>query len=152
MAGPVIALTENIFPTLAPAEKALAKLNPTFRMAKSTSAEDILEVPLMTVPSCRFPVLKDSSSILAKSSREGAAAVAVAMESPVCGAPAGWNGVRKHGPKLPQSNGGPGIPDGRRKDRAFERWFRSGCLTQRRERGFVLQQRGAVSRALGPLG
>jgi len=44
MAGPVIAITENIFPTLAPAEKALAKLDPTFRMAKSTGAEDILAV------------------------------------------------------------------------------------------------------------
>ena len=44
MAGPVIAITENIFPTLEPAEKALAELNPTLRMAKSTSAEDILEV------------------------------------------------------------------------------------------------------------
>ncbi|MEJ2374400.1 MAG: C-terminal binding protein [Pseudolabrys sp.] len=44
MAGPVIAITENIFPTLDPARNALAKLDPTFRMAKSTSAEDILEV------------------------------------------------------------------------------------------------------------
>jgi D-3-phosphoglycerate dehydrogenase len=44
MAGPVIAITENIFPTLDPAKNALAKLDPTFRMAKSTSAEDILEV------------------------------------------------------------------------------------------------------------
>ncbi len=44
MAGPVIAITENIFPTLAPAEQALAKLNPTFRMAKSTSAADVLDV------------------------------------------------------------------------------------------------------------
>ena len=44
MAGPVIAVTENIFPTLDPAKKALAKLNPTLRMAKSTSMEDILEV------------------------------------------------------------------------------------------------------------
>jgi D-3-phosphoglycerate dehydrogenase / 2-oxoglutarate reductase len=44
MAGPVIAVTENIFPTLDPAKQALAKLNPTLRMAKSTGAEDILEV------------------------------------------------------------------------------------------------------------
>jgi D-3-phosphoglycerate dehydrogenase len=44
MAGPVIAVTENIFPTLDPARAALARLNPTFRMAKSTSAEDILEI------------------------------------------------------------------------------------------------------------
>jgi D-3-phosphoglycerate dehydrogenase len=44
MVGPVIAVTENIFPTLDPAKAALARLNPTLRMAKSTSAEDILEV------------------------------------------------------------------------------------------------------------
>jgi D-3-phosphoglycerate dehydrogenase len=44
MAGPVIAVTENIFPTLDPAKAALARLNPTLRMAKSTSAEDILAV------------------------------------------------------------------------------------------------------------
>lgn len=44
MAGPVIAITENIFPTLDPAKAALAKLDPTLRMAKSTSAEDILAV------------------------------------------------------------------------------------------------------------
>jgi D-3-phosphoglycerate dehydrogenase len=44
MAGPVIAVTENIFPTLDPAKAALARLNPTLRMAKSTSANDILEV------------------------------------------------------------------------------------------------------------
>jgi len=44
MAGPIIAITENIFPTLDPAKAALARLNPTLRMAKSTSAEDILAV------------------------------------------------------------------------------------------------------------
>jgi D-3-phosphoglycerate dehydrogenase len=44
MAGPVIAITENIFPTLDPALAALKRLNPTVRMAKSTSAEDILAV------------------------------------------------------------------------------------------------------------
>lgn len=44
MAGPVIAFTENIFPTLDPAKAALARLNPTIRMAKSPTAEDILEV------------------------------------------------------------------------------------------------------------
>jgi D-3-phosphoglycerate dehydrogenase / 2-oxoglutarate reductase len=44
MAGPIIAITENIFPTLDPAKAALARLNPTLRMAKSTGAEDILEV------------------------------------------------------------------------------------------------------------
>lgn len=44
MAGPVIAITENIFPTLDPALGELKRLNPTVRMAKSTSAEDILAV------------------------------------------------------------------------------------------------------------
>jgi len=44
MAGPIIAITENIFPTLDPALSELARLNPTVRMAKSPSAEDILAV------------------------------------------------------------------------------------------------------------
>jgi D-3-phosphoglycerate dehydrogenase len=44
MAGPVIAFTENIFPTLDPAKAALARLNPTIRMAKSPTPGDILEV------------------------------------------------------------------------------------------------------------
>lgn len=44
MAGPVIAFTENIFPTLDPAKSALARLNPTYLFAKSTGAEDILAV------------------------------------------------------------------------------------------------------------
>jgi D-3-phosphoglycerate dehydrogenase len=44
MAGLVIAITENIFPTLDPALNELKRLNPTVRMAKSTSAEDILAV------------------------------------------------------------------------------------------------------------
>jgi D-3-phosphoglycerate dehydrogenase len=44
MAGPVIAFTENIFPTLDPAKSALARLNPTYRMSKSTGADDILAV------------------------------------------------------------------------------------------------------------
>ena len=44
MAGPVIAVTDSVFPSLDPAKAALAKLNPTFRMSKSASAEDILAV------------------------------------------------------------------------------------------------------------
>jgi D-3-phosphoglycerate dehydrogenase len=44
MAGPIVAITENIFPTLDPALAELARLNPTVRMAKSPSAEDILAV------------------------------------------------------------------------------------------------------------
>jgi D-3-phosphoglycerate dehydrogenase len=44
MAGPVIAVTDSVFPSLDPAKAALAKLDPTFRMAKSPSADDILAV------------------------------------------------------------------------------------------------------------
>jgi D-3-phosphoglycerate dehydrogenase len=44
MAGPVIAVTDTVFPSLDPAKAALAKLNPTFRMSKSSGADDILAV------------------------------------------------------------------------------------------------------------
>jgi D-3-phosphoglycerate dehydrogenase len=44
MAGPIIAVTENIFPTLDPAKAALARLDPVLRMAKSTSPDDILAI------------------------------------------------------------------------------------------------------------
>lgn len=44
MAGPVIAVTDSVFPSLDPAKAALAKLNPTFRMSNSTNADDILAV------------------------------------------------------------------------------------------------------------
>jgi D-3-phosphoglycerate dehydrogenase / 2-oxoglutarate reductase len=44
MAGPVIAVTDSVFPSLDPAKAALAHLNPTFRMSKSGNADDILEV------------------------------------------------------------------------------------------------------------
>lgn len=44
MAGPVIAVTDSVFPSLDPAKGALAKLNPTFRMSKSANADDILAV------------------------------------------------------------------------------------------------------------
>jgi D-3-phosphoglycerate dehydrogenase / 2-oxoglutarate reductase len=44
MAGPVIAVTDTVFPTLDPAKAALAKLDPTFRMSKSVNADDILAV------------------------------------------------------------------------------------------------------------
>lgn len=44
MAGPVIAVTDSVFPTLDPAKAALAKLNPTFLMSKSSGADDILAV------------------------------------------------------------------------------------------------------------
>jgi D-3-phosphoglycerate dehydrogenase / 2-oxoglutarate reductase len=44
MAGPVIAVADSVFPSLDPAKAALARLDPTFRMSKSGSAEDILAV------------------------------------------------------------------------------------------------------------
>ena len=44
MAGPVIAVTDSVFPSLDPAKAALAKLDPTIRMSKSANAEDILAV------------------------------------------------------------------------------------------------------------
>jgi D-3-phosphoglycerate dehydrogenase / 2-oxoglutarate reductase len=44
MAGPVIAVTDSVFPSLDPAKAALAKLNPTFLMSKSANADDILAV------------------------------------------------------------------------------------------------------------
>ena len=44
MAGPVIAVTDSVFPSLDPAKAALSRLNPTYRMAKSANADDILAV------------------------------------------------------------------------------------------------------------
>ncbi len=44
MAGPVIAVTDSVFPSLDPAKAALAKLNPTFLMSKSANVDDILAV------------------------------------------------------------------------------------------------------------
>ena len=44
MAGPVIAVTDSVFPSLDPAKAALARLNPTFRISKSSGADDILAV------------------------------------------------------------------------------------------------------------
>src|SRR3990170_109535 len=44
MSQPLIAVTDSPFPSLDPAKAALARLKPELRMAKSTSAEDILAV------------------------------------------------------------------------------------------------------------
>jgi D-3-phosphoglycerate dehydrogenase / 2-oxoglutarate reductase len=44
MAAPVIAVTDSVFPSLDPAKTALARLNPTYRMSKGVSADDILAV------------------------------------------------------------------------------------------------------------
>jgi D-3-phosphoglycerate dehydrogenase len=44
MAQTVIAITDSPFPSLDPAKKALARLSPEYRMAKSASADDILAV------------------------------------------------------------------------------------------------------------
>src|SRR5262249_35234505 len=98
--------------------------------------------PLMTEPSCRIPRPKDSSSSLAKSSREGA--VAVTMASPVCRAPEGLNGVpnaRAEGPadqrRPPESRAA-----GAKKPCFRKRCFDQARVTQRLERGFVLQHEG----------
>jgi D-3-phosphoglycerate dehydrogenase len=44
MPSPIIAITDSPFPSLEPAQKALARLDPQYRMAKSPSADDILAV------------------------------------------------------------------------------------------------------------
>ena len=44
MPRPVIAITDSPFPSLDPAKKALARLDPEYRMAKGTSGDDILAV------------------------------------------------------------------------------------------------------------
>src|SRR6202140_428606 len=44
MAQPLIAVTDSPFPSLDPAKKALARLAPEYRMAKSAAADDILAV------------------------------------------------------------------------------------------------------------
>lgn len=43
MSAPLIAFTENVFPSLDPAMAALARLDPEVRMAESTSVDDILD-------------------------------------------------------------------------------------------------------------
>jgi D-3-phosphoglycerate dehydrogenase / 2-oxoglutarate reductase len=44
MPHPLIAITDSVFPSLDPAKKALAKLDPEYRMSKSPAADDILAV------------------------------------------------------------------------------------------------------------
>src|SRR5580704_6058343 len=44
MPRPLIAVTDSPFPSLDPAKKALARLDPEYRMAKSAAADDILAV------------------------------------------------------------------------------------------------------------
>src|ERR1700751_4134803 len=44
MPGPLIAITDSPFPSLDPAKKALARLDPEYRMAASANADDILAV------------------------------------------------------------------------------------------------------------
>ena len=62
------------------ARRGLRSSAPTSMTAMSFSMPTTL--PLTTDPSCRLPPPKDSSSMAAKSSRDGAAAVPVAMQSP----------------------------------------------------------------------
>jgi D-3-phosphoglycerate dehydrogenase / 2-oxoglutarate reductase len=44
MSRPIIAVTDSVFPSLDPAMKALARVDPEMRMSKSTGADDILAV------------------------------------------------------------------------------------------------------------
>jgi len=44
MPRPIIAITDSVFPSLDPAKRALARLDPEYRMANSPSADDILAV------------------------------------------------------------------------------------------------------------
>src|SRR5262249_19098738 len=44
MSRPIIAVTDSVFPSLDPAMKALARVDPEMRMSKSTGAADILAV------------------------------------------------------------------------------------------------------------
>ena len=44
MAGPVITVTDSVFPSLDPAKAALARLDPIYRMSKSVNADDIVAV------------------------------------------------------------------------------------------------------------
>jgi D-3-phosphoglycerate dehydrogenase / 2-oxoglutarate reductase len=44
MTRPIIAVTDSVFPSLDPAMKALARVDPEMRMSKSTGADDILSV------------------------------------------------------------------------------------------------------------
>jgi D-3-phosphoglycerate dehydrogenase / 2-oxoglutarate reductase len=44
MARPTIAITDSVFPSLDPAKKVLARLDPEYRMAESAATEDILAV------------------------------------------------------------------------------------------------------------
>src|ERR1700730_12254851 len=59
MAQPFIAVTDSPFPSLDPAKKALARLAPEFRMAKSAAADDILAVAraadAILVPYAKLP-------------------------------------------------------------------------------------------------
>src|ERR1700739_3162194 len=44
MPRPIIAITDSPFPSLDPAQKALSRLDPEYRMAKSAGPDDILAV------------------------------------------------------------------------------------------------------------
>ena len=105
-------------------------------------------VPLITEPSCRFPEVKDSSSIAAKSSREGVAVAAWAMNSPDCGAP-GWNNgvpnARAKGPARPLETAA------KRRAGAYQPFDRNDdCVVQslrkRRRSGLSSNDEGRLSR------
>src|ERR1700691_3421766 len=65
MPRPLIAITDSPFPSLDPAKKALARLDPEYRMAQSPSADDILAVArdadavLVTYAKLTGPLLRE---------------------------------------------------------------------------------------------
>src|SRR5262245_24934012 len=98
-------------------------------------------LPLMTEPSCMFPLPNDSSSSLAKSSREGA--VAVAMKSPEAVRRRVGMAFEGNGAEVPaELRRPPGIRMAGAKTVLSERWFDQARFRQRLKRGFVLQHEG----------
>src|SRR5882757_3834574 len=91
-------------------------------------------VPLTTEPSCRCHWVNDSSSIIAKSSRDGAAKlVAVAMNSPGC-AGCGMDAVSDAQPECPE---GQSPDDCVLKTFGNRRRGRPGTITERTKRWFL---------------
>src|SRR5262245_58321631 len=60
--------------------------------------------------------------------------------------------LQMRGPMVPQTNGGPGITVGRRKNRAFGTMVRSGARNAEARAGLCPPTARGVTRALGPPG
>ena len=125
---------------------------PTSMTARSFSIPTT--VPLMTEPSCRLPCerfVQQRGEIFARRRGSGSDS----HEISCCGAPAvGLRAYQKLGPEAPHDlRRPPDDPAGRRETVLSDTICSIRRPTQRaRERGFVLQRRGAFNRALGPLG